>query len=131
MALKKVINVWVLSIEDCGEDAQTWVFMTNNEALDKLRAWFKELAVIAYGVQRDFDEVALLSNPADINDPGRAVDHACEAYANALATVEQIMPPPDTEVIGEVLWDDRIVWLERHRLELAARPHYAPEQTWV
>lgn len=131
MAVKKVISVWVLSIEDCGEDAQTWVFMTNAEALAKLRAWFMELAVTAYGVQRDFEELAGLSNPADINDPGRAVDRARESHAAALATVEEIMPLPNTEVIGEVLWDDRIVWLECHQLELAARPHYAPEQTWA
>ena len=115
----KQIDVWVLSIEDCGDPAQTWVFNTNAEALRKLRDWHMELALGAYDAYNDAEELQDASVEMIVG--ADKIDAAVNRHAAAITTVESIMPPPDTEVTGEALWDDRVVWLEKHTLNLAAR----------
>jgi len=120
----KTIDVWVLSIEDCGSPAESWVFNTNKEAVDKMRDWFRELAVRAYGILRDYDDLDADNIVDQITNPALQIDSSINAHAQALTHVESILPQPDTELVADVPWDDRVVWLEKHTLTLAARTEY-------
>lgn len=122
--MNKQIDVWVLSIEDTGSPAESWVFGTNTEALAKLRDWHLDLAVGSHRATQDYDDLENL-DVREIADYPRIVEVTANNYAAAHLTVDSIMPAPDTEVIGEALWDDRVVWLEKHTLTLAARKEYA------
>ena len=117
--MTKQIEVWAVSIEDCGAPSESWVFTTNAEALAKLRDWHMELALAAYEAYNDAEE--LLDASVERIVGADQIDAAVNRHAQAVVTVESIMPPPDTEVLGEALWDDRVVWLEKHTLTLAAR----------
>lgn len=118
--MTKQIEVWAVSIEDCGAPSESWVFTTNAEALAKLRDWHMELALAAYEAYNDAEDVESANVISIVRAPDQ-LDAAINRHANAIMTVESIMPPPDTEVLGEALWDDRVVWLEKHTLTLAAR----------
>lgn len=124
--MKKHIDVWVLSIEDSGDPAESRVYNSHKEAVDGLREFFLELAKGAYRVEQDYDDLESLVSPEQVNDMARVVDQITERHARMLMTVENLLPSPGTEVIGEVLWDNRVVWLEKHTISLAARMEWAP-----
>lgn len=123
--MHKQIDVWVLSIEDSGSPAESWVFDTNAAALAKMRDWFLDLAVGAHQATQDGDDLENLS-VREITDYPKIVEVTADNYAAAHLTVDSIMPPPDTEMLEEVPWDNRVVWLEKHTLTLAARTEWEP-----
>ena len=125
----KKIDVWVLSIEDSGDPAESRVYNSHEEAVGGLREFFLELAKGAYRVEQDYDDLKSLVSPEQVNDVARVVDQITERHARMLMTVENLLPSPGAEINAEVLWDNRVVWLEKHTLTLAARTEWVPGGT--
>jgi hypothetical protein len=127
MDTNKKMDVWVLSIEDSGDPAESWVYNTHEQAVAKLREFFLDLAKGAWDAQKDYVDLSNLETPEDIVSDSKRIDDMIARTATVLMSVEELMPKPGATINAEVLWDNRVVWLEKHTLRLAARKEWAAD----
>jgi hypothetical protein len=128
--MSKKVDAWFLSIEDSGSPSVTTVHTTHKEAVARLRKFLMEIMGVIYDVQVEYDESVEVAHMPYLND-GEMVsvepmDAALHRHATMMQWVEERLPKPDQEVYYIPL-DNRVVWLEKHTVEIAAREQWEPD----